>query len=57
MDTDTELDVDVRMEERNYARPRRTGYDGMPLHDADSAPPRDEDLGGGYGRDPLPSPI
>jgi ElaB/YqjD/DUF883 family membrane-anchored ribosome-binding protein len=43
-----------------YAQPRREGYDGMPLHDADSHPPRDEDLGGGYGgygRDPLPSPI
>jgi hypothetical protein len=56
VDTDTSLDVNAR----GYARPRRDGYDGMPLHDADSYPPRDEDLGGGYGgygRDPLPSPI
>lgn len=51
------VDVEVRMEE-GYVRPRRGAYDGMPLHDADSLPPRDEDLGGGYGyRDPLPSPI
>jgi hypothetical protein len=61
VDTDTELEVDVRVEDRGYARPRRDGYDGMPLHDADSYPPRDEDLGGGYnggyGRDPLPSPV
>jgi ElaB/YqjD/DUF883 family membrane-anchored ribosome-binding protein len=54
VDTDTELEVDV---EPRYARPSRDGYDGMPLHDADSYPPRDEDLDGGYGRDPLPSPI
>ena len=33
------------------------GYDGMPLHDADSRPPRGEDPGGGYGRDPLPAPV
>lgn len=61
VDTDTEMQVDVRVEDRGYARPRRDGYDGMPLHDADSHPPRDEDLGGGYnggyGRDPLPSPV
>jgi hypothetical protein len=60
VDTDTELEVDVHVQERGYVRPR-DGYDGMPLHDADSYPPRDEDLGGGYGggygRDPLPSPI
>jgi ElaB/YqjD/DUF883 family membrane-anchored ribosome-binding protein len=36
----------------------RGEYDGMPLHDADSYPPRGEDEGyGGYGRDPLPAPI
>ena len=60
VDTDTELEVDVRVEDRGYARPHRDAYDGMPLHDADSYPPRDEELGGGYGgydRDPLPSPI
>lgn len=59
-DTDMEVDVDVRVQDLGYARPRRDGYDGMPLHDADSHPPRDESLGGGYdgyGRDPLPSPI
>lgn len=58
VDTDTELSVGT--ETYGYVRPR-DGYDGMPLHDADSYPPRDEDLGGGYnggyGRDPLPSPI
>lgn len=33
------------------------GYDGMPLHNADSQPPRDEELRGGpYQRDPIPSP-
>lgn len=63
VDTDTEMDVDVdlRVDGPGYARPHRDGYDGMPLHEADSYPPRDEDLGGGYnagyGRDPLPSPI
>jgi hypothetical protein len=63
VDTDTEMDVDVdlHVDGPGYARPHRDGYDGMPLHDADSYPPRDEDLGGGYnagyGRDPLPSPI
>lgn len=60
VDTDTSMDVDVSVRDLGYARPRRDGYDGMPLHDADSYPPRDEDLGGGYhgyGRDPLPSPI
>lgn len=54
VDTDTSMDASVTVD-RGYARPRRDGYDGMPLHDADSYPPRDED--GGYGRDPLPSPI
>lgn len=40
-----------------YERPRGE-YDGMPLHEADSYPPRGEDEGyGGYGRDPLPAPI
>jgi hypothetical protein len=34
----------------------RGEYDGMPLHDADSYPPRDDE-GYGYGRDPLPAPI
>lgn len=38
-----------------YDRPRGE-YDGMPLHDADSYPPRDDE-GYGYGRDPLPAPI
>ena len=33
----------------------RGEYDGMPLHDADSYPPHDDE--GGYGRDPLPAPI
>jgi ElaB/YqjD/DUF883 family membrane-anchored ribosome-binding protein len=58
VDTDTEIEVDVYAEDSDYARPRG-GYDGMPLHDADSYPPRDEELDGGYGygRDPLPSPI
>lgn len=32
------------------------GYDGMPLHDADSRPPQGEEFGG-YGRDPLPAPV
>lgn len=65
VDTDTSIETDVdvldaRVQDPGYARPRREGYDGMPLHDADSYPPRDENLGGGYGgygRDPLPSPI
>lgn len=62
VDTDTAIDVDVdlNVDGPGYARPHRDGYDGMPLHDADSHPPRGEDLGGGYGgygRDPLPSPI
>lgn len=61
-DTDMEMDVDVldaRVQDMGYVQPRRDGYDGMPLHDADSYPPRDENLGGygGYGRDPLPAPI
>jgi hypothetical protein len=34
----------------------RGEYDGMPLHDADSYPPH-EDEGYGYGREPLPAPI
>lgn len=60
VDTDTEIDVDLdlRVDGPGYAR--GDGYDGMPLHDADSYPPRGEELGGGYGgygRDPLPSPI
>ena len=33
------------------------GYNGMPLHDADSYPPHDDEGGYGYGRDPLPAPI
>jgi len=45
VDTDTELAVGGH-----------DGYDGMPLRDADSRPPRGEELRG-YGRDPLPSPI
>lgn len=63
VDTDTAIDVDVDLsvDGPGYARPHRDGYDGMPLHDADSYPPRDEELdggyNGGYGRDPLPSPI
>lgn len=32
----------------------RGEYDGMPLHEADSYPPRDDD---GYGREPLPAPV
>lgn len=39
-----------------YDRPRGE-YDGMPLHDADSYPPNEDDGGYGYGRDPLPAPI
>jgi ElaB/YqjD/DUF883 family membrane-anchored ribosome-binding protein len=35
----------------------RGEYDGMPLHDADSYPPREDEGGYGYGRDPLPAPI
>jgi ElaB/YqjD/DUF883 family membrane-anchored ribosome-binding protein len=35
----------------------RGEYDGMPLHDADSYPPHDDEGGYGYGRDPLPAPI
>ncbi len=54
VDTDTDMGVDVD------ARPRG-GYDGMPLHAADSYPARGEDPGGGhsggYGRDPLPAPV
>ncbi|HEX6041189.1 hypothetical protein [Longimicrobium sp.] len=65
VDTDTdmemEMEVDVRVQDMGYVQPRRDGYDGMPLHDADSYPPRNENLGGGgyggYGRDPLPAPI
>ena len=30
-------------------------YDGMPLHEADSYPPREDD--DGFGRDPLPAPV
>jgi ElaB/YqjD/DUF883 family membrane-anchored ribosome-binding protein len=58
VDTDTDMEVDVGVQDRGYARPRRDGYDGMPLHDADSYPPRGEDDGyGSFGRDPLPAPI
>ena len=40
-----------------YGRPRGE-YDGMPLHEADSYPPRGEDEGfGGYDREPLPAPV
>jgi|GEM_PF-5257357 len=40
-----------------YDSPRGE-YDGMPLHEADSYPPRGEDDGySGFGRDPLPAPI
>jgi hypothetical protein len=35
----------------------RGEYDGMPLHDADSYPPHDDEGGYGYGREPLPAPI
>lgn len=35
--------------------PRPGEYDGMPLHEADSYPPRGD--GGGLGLDPLPAPI
>ena len=66
--TTGDVDVALHVEDRGYdvprggtydytSAPRTTGYDGMPLHEADSYPPRDEDLGYGYGRDPLPSPI
>lgn len=40
--------------DRGYDMPRG-GYDGMPLHEADSHPPHDE--GDAYGRDPLPAPV
>ncbi|HEX6369665.1 MAG TPA: hypothetical protein VF006_12165 [Longimicrobium sp.] len=39
-----------------YDRPRGE-YDGMPLHEADSYPPHEDEGGYGYGRDPLPAPI
>jgi hypothetical protein len=55
VDTDTELSVDTGVESRGYPRSYADRYDGMPLHDADSYPPRGEE--GGYGRDPLPAPI
>lgn len=52
-----EAGVSVYPQERGYSVPR-TEYDGMPLHDADSYPPRGEDDGySGFGRDPLPAPI
>ena len=52
-----EAGVSVYPEDRGYSVPR-TEYDGMPLHDADSYPPRGEDDGySGFGRDPLPAPI
>jgi hypothetical protein len=35
----------------------RGEYDGMPLHDADSYPPHEDEGGYGYGREPLPAPI
>ena len=35
--------------------PRTGAYDGMPLHEADSYPPRGDD--GGLGLDPLPAPV
>ncbi|HEU0298659.1 MAG TPA: hypothetical protein VFR37_04375 [Longimicrobium sp.] len=38
--------------DRGYDMPRG-GYDGMPLHEADSYPPHDE----GYGREPFPAPV
>jgi hypothetical protein len=53
-----------RPRRRLFRRGRRDespGYDdsyaGMPLHDADSYPPHDDEGGYGYGRDPLPAPI
>jgi hypothetical protein len=35
----------------------RGEYDGMPLHDADSYPPHEDEGGYGYGREPLPAPV
>lgn len=55
VDTDTELEVGVQAP--RYAPPYREEYDGMPLNEADSYPPQDDDRDGGYGRDPLPAPI
>lgn len=52
-----EAGLNVRAGSRGLDRPRGE-YDGMPLHEADSYPPRGEDEGyGGYGRDPLPAPV
>lgn len=52
-----EAGLNMRAGGRGFDNPRGE-YDGMPLHEADSYPPRSEDEGyGGYGRDPLPAPI
>jgi hypothetical protein len=51
-----EAGLNMRAGGRGFDSPRGE-YDGMPLHDADSYPPRGEDEGYGYGRDPLPAPI
>lgn len=55
--TGDEAGLNMRAGGRGFDNPRGE-YDGMPLHEADSYPPRGEDEGyGGYGRDPLPAPI
>lgn len=52
-----EAGLNMRAGGRGFDNPRGE-YDGMPLHEADSYPPRGEDDGyGGLGRDPLPAPV
>jgi ElaB/YqjD/DUF883 family membrane-anchored ribosome-binding protein len=52
-----EAGLNMRAGGRGFDSPRGE-YDGMPLHEADSYPPRGEDEGySGYGRDPLPAPV
>lgn len=51
-----DVEVDVEIDDLGYARPRREGYDGMPLS-SDSHPPRDEMGGGPYGGHPLSQPV
>jgi hypothetical protein len=51
-----EAGLNLRSGGRGFDNPRGE-YDGMPLHEADSYPPRGEDDGYGLGRDPLPAPI
>lgn len=51
-----DVEIDAEIDDLGYARPRREGYDGMPLS-SDSHPPRDEMGGGPYGGHPLSQPV